>query len=89
MDIRARFGAILRQRRRAAGLSQEELAERAEIATVYISELERGNYNPSLAVLFGLGRALDVHPAELLREIPSDATTEKKPARRKPPRRRR
>jgi branched-chain amino acid transport system substrate-binding protein len=38
----ARFGALLRQHRVAAGLTQEALAERAGLATRGISDLERG-----------------------------------------------
>ena len=77
MDIRARFGRILRQRRKALDLTQEEVASRAETAPVYISELERGVYNPTLAVLFGLGRALDIHPSDLLRELPLNSALQK------------
>src|SRR5688572_22195427 len=36
------FGAILRRARRAAGLTQEELAERANISARSISDIERG-----------------------------------------------
>src|ERR1700674_1895513 len=36
------FGVLLRQQRQAAGLSQEELAERAGLSRRGISDLERG-----------------------------------------------
>jgi transcriptional regulator with XRE-family HTH domain len=36
------FGAVLRQYRRAAGLTQEVLAERAGVTAQAISALERG-----------------------------------------------
>ena len=36
------FGELLRQHRLAAGLTQEELAERARISVRAISDLERG-----------------------------------------------
>jgi transcriptional regulator with XRE-family HTH domain len=36
------FGELLRDHRRAAGLTQEELAERAGLSARSISELERG-----------------------------------------------
>ena len=38
----APFGALLRRHRRAAGLSQEELAQRARLSARGISDLERG-----------------------------------------------
>src|SRR5215467_6245045 len=37
------FGALLRQYRRAAGLTQEELAERAHLSRGAIETLERGS----------------------------------------------
>ncbi|HEU0113378.1 MAG TPA: helix-turn-helix domain-containing protein, partial [Thermomicrobiales bacterium] len=40
----ARFGSLLRQRRLAAGLSQEQLAERAGLSARAISALERGQH---------------------------------------------
>ena len=46
--------AIIRaeiESRRAAGLSQKELAERMGTAQANISRFESGNYNPSLAFL--------------------------------------
>jgi hypothetical protein len=45
------FGPTLRARRLSAGLTQERLAELAEITPIYVSELERGRYSPSLAVV--------------------------------------
>jgi transcriptional regulator with XRE-family HTH domain len=43
---------------------------------VYISDLERGVYNPTLAVVFELARALEVDPSELVKEIPPHARLE-------------
>lgn len=37
--------------REAAGLTQEALAQRAHLAAKYISEIENGHANPSIAVL--------------------------------------
>jgi predicted ATPase/transcriptional regulator with XRE-family HTH domain len=60
----AAFGHVLRQTRRAADLTQEELAERAGISTRTISDLERGVYPTArkdtarlLADALGLGGA--------------------------------
>src|SRR5882672_895779 len=41
-DSAASFGMLLREHRRAAGLTQEQLAERAGVSPRSISELERG-----------------------------------------------
>lgn len=48
---------LLRLSRR---LTQEECAAKAEIATVYLSGLERGVRNPTVKVLARLADALDV-----------------------------
>ncbi len=60
MDIRRRFGARLKALREGQGLSQEELAHRADLHRTYVSGLERGVRNPTLTVLEKLARGLDV-----------------------------
>ncbi len=46
-----KFGKALRKARQAAGLSQEELAERAGLHRTYISQLERGLKSPTLDII--------------------------------------
>ena len=73
MEIREILAVNLRNLRRARGLSQEELAHRAEIDhRTYISSLERGVYAAGIDVVERLARALDVEVADLLtRPTPS------------------
>lgn len=52
------FGALLRRYRRAAGLTQEALAERAGYSAVYVGMLERGQRLPHLATVEQLVDAL-------------------------------
>jgi len=59
------FGARLRTVRTRAGISQEALAERAELDRTYISLLERGKRNPSLVCIARLADALGVSVSEL------------------------
>jgi predicted ATPase/transcriptional regulator with XRE-family HTH domain len=60
-----RFGELLRRRRRAAGLTQEELAERAGLSVRGIADLERGvRRTPRLATVTLLGRALGESPED-------------------------
>ena len=66
MDIREVFARNLRRYRRAARLSQEELAHRAEIDRTYISSLERGVYAASIDVVDRLATALELQAADLL-----------------------
>ncbi|MFZ5685699.1 MAG: helix-turn-helix domain-containing protein [Pseudomonadota bacterium] len=57
----------LRSARRRQGLSQEELAYRADIDRTYVSALERGVYAATIDVLERLARALDMQVWELLK----------------------
>ena len=47
-------------RRKELGLSQEDLADLAEIDRTYASQLERGVANPSLEVLYRVARSLEI-----------------------------
>jgi transcriptional regulator with XRE-family HTH domain len=58
VDIRAQFGQRVRRLRTDRALTQEELAFRAELDVTYLSDLERGRWNPSLAVIVDLAVAL-------------------------------
>ncbi len=66
MDPRGRFGINLRRLRTARGLSQEELAFRVEIDRGYVSDMERGKRNPTLLMMIGIARVLDVALQDLL-----------------------
>jgi len=67
MDIREIFARNLRKARKVAGLSQEELAHRADIDRTYISALERCVYAASIDVVDRLAKELGVEAADLLR----------------------
>ncbi|CAM3524936.1 helix-turn-helix domain-containing protein [Thalassospira sp. MIT1370] len=66
----------LRKYRQAQGLSQEELADRADIDRTYISALERSVYAASIEVVDRLAQGLGVEAADLLRR---PATSAKEP----------
>jgi transcriptional regulator with XRE-family HTH domain len=57
----------IRRLRVARGLSQEVLAVDAEIDRTYVSRLERGLENPTVAVLERLAKALSSSIEELFR----------------------
>jgi transcriptional regulator with XRE-family HTH domain len=67
MEIREVLARNLRIYRQARGLSQEELAHRAQIDRTYISALERCVYGASIDVVDRLAVALNVEAADLLR----------------------
>jgi transcriptional regulator with XRE-family HTH domain len=63
------FGDRVRSVRGAKGISQEELAELADLDRTYISGVERGVRNISLVNISALARALGVRVAELTKEL--------------------
>ena len=67
MEIREVLALNLRKTRQARGLSQEELAHRADIDRTYISALERCVYAAGIDVVDRLARVLGVEAADLLR----------------------
>lgn len=68
MRLRDVLAINLRKYRSEKGLSQEELAHRADIDRTYISSLERGVYAASIDVLERLAKELAVDPADLLQQ---------------------
>jgi transcriptional regulator with XRE-family HTH domain len=60
------LGQSVRQRRLAAGLTQSELAEAAEIADATLSRIERDRLEPSITLVQRLAKALGVSTDELL-----------------------
>ena len=75
-------GALLRGHRRAAGLTQEALAERAGLSRRGLQHLEAGDARPYPATLEALAEALDLAPAEraLLRAALPAAPAPRRPA---------
>ena len=68
-DPRILFGKRIRELRLALDLSQEKLAERAELHRNYVGGVERGERNVSLLNIVKLARGLDAEPSELLETI--------------------
>jgi transcriptional regulator with XRE-family HTH domain len=67
MDVRARVGVNIQRLRRERGLSQEELADRADIHQTYLSGVEGGKRNPTVTVLQRIAKALDTDIDEVVR----------------------
>lgn len=73
MDKRDRFAVNLRHARKAAGISQEELAERCELHRTEVSLLERGGREPRLGTLIKLATALNTDAEALCNGIGWDS----------------
>ncbi len=68
MDVRVRVGRNVQGLRRDQGLSQEELAHRADVHQTYLSGVERGRRNPSVLVLARIAEALGADVEDLTRK---------------------
>jgi transcriptional regulator with XRE-family HTH domain len=67
------FGRRLRELRKARGLTQEALAEAADLSGNYISDLELGLKVPSLTIIVRLSQALDVAAGDVLTAFSREA----------------
>lgn len=65
------FADALRQCRREVGLSQEELAARADLSARHVSFLETGKRQPSLTVLHALSQGLGMSLTQFAEVIES------------------
>jgi len=59
------FGDNFRKIRKARGMTQDLVAEKASLSTSYISDVERGRANPTLGTAEKLAVALQVDVLEL------------------------
>ena len=66
LQHRRLLGEAIRAERKKAGVSQEKLAEKASLSTVFISRVERGKESPSVDSLVKIARALGVRVRELV-----------------------
>lgn len=67
-DISAAFAAVVRKHRTAKGMSQELLAEKADVHPIYIGYIERSERNPTLKVAKAIANGLGMSLAEMISE---------------------
>ena len=67
-DVRSILARNIKAARKLLDLSQEELADRAEIDRTYISGIERQVRNPTITVVAKFAEALGTTTADLLRD---------------------
>jgi transcriptional regulator with XRE-family HTH domain len=60
------LGEAVRVKRKQAGFSQEKLAAKADLSTVFISRIERGVESPTMDNLVKIARALGVRVRDLV-----------------------
>jgi len=75
--IKQLFGKAIRRRRRDLDITQEELAERADLHRTFISDIERGEANPSLENIDRLAQALEISIVDLFSSFRMERSPEK------------
>ena len=65
MNLRDRVALNIQDLRRACGLSQEELALRANVSRGHMGKVENAKFAASLDLLERIAKALNVDPAQL------------------------
>jgi transcriptional regulator with XRE-family HTH domain len=63
------IGQAVMKHRKKADLSQEELAEKAEIHPNYVGRIERGECSPTLTILLKIAKALNVRLYKLFLKL--------------------
>jgi transcriptional regulator with XRE-family HTH domain len=66
------FGIVLHKYRHQQHLSQEKLAELANLDRTYISQIERGLKSPSIQMLLALAQALHIKASILISEVENE-----------------
>lgn len=63
------FRYVLVRCRKARGLTQEQLSERAGISLSFLSMMEIGRRHPNVNMIFKLAKGLNMPPGELIAEL--------------------
>lgn len=61
------FGDVVRETRKSKGISQEKLAQLAEIDRAYMGKIERGQAKPSFPTILSISKALGVKASDLVK----------------------
>jgi len=76
--LRERIGEVLREVRMRQGRTLRQISQQAQVSLGYISEIERGQKEPSSELLAAICSALDVPLSVLLLEVSSRLAAEER-----------
>jgi transcriptional regulator with XRE-family HTH domain len=76
--LRERIGEVLREVRMRQGRTLRQVSQQAQVSLGYISEIERGQKEPSSELLAAICSALDVPLSVLLLEVSSRLAAEER-----------
>ena len=68
-EILVKFGHKIRDLRKKAGLSQEDLAEKADVHRTYIGMIERAEKNITLINIEKMAKALDLDIKDIFQDL--------------------
>ena len=68
-NLSKKIAEVIREKRKRDGLSQEALAEKADIDRTYVSLIERGKVNMTLIVASKIARALNLSLSKLVKDV--------------------
>ena len=77
-DIVSLLGKHLQQIRKEKKLTLEQLAQKSGVSRSMLSQIERGQANPTFGTLWNLSRALGLDMSELVEEFESNGTGQNK-----------
>lgn len=69
--LRKRFGRLVAARRRQRGMTQQKLSDACGLSPQMIARIETGTTGVSMTSIEGIAAALDVDPAALFLDSPS------------------
>ncbi|MCR5882278.1 helix-turn-helix domain-containing protein [Rhizobacter sp. J219] len=68
-EVATVVGDVIRKNRLAAGISQETLADMANVGRSYCGSVERGESQPTLFVVLKMAAALEIEGHTLVRQV--------------------
>lgn len=74
MDLAKAFGKVIRELRKKAGLTQEQLGLEADLRRTFISVLELGQQQPTLLTIFKISQALKISASEIILIVEEEMT---------------
>ena len=67
-EVQSVLAYNIKKCRKTKGLTQEQLAEKAQTSTNYLGSIETGKKYPSPQMMDKLAKALDINPLELFKK---------------------
>jgi len=74
------IGDRIKELRARKNVTQEQLAEKVEINTKYLSSIERGKENPTLDIFIRIAKALDVDIGDVFNQLEIEDPAKRLPA---------